>query len=241
MTARTGTTDYYRLLGVSPHATLAEVRAAYRRKVRLSHPDLVANRGHDVRQAATEMTALLNEAYFCLSDRDRRAAYDHNSITPPKSAWETPRTHRDTTASPGRRTRRPTRRVRDLATVSLGGIVLPLLLLVWAMGVFGIPRASSSAVIAAICVGVIAATTWLLISSRLLRRTEDSTRIGAAWTQLMRGLGWTFIGGGVVVLGIPAVAGILTLIGVIASPILGLAFIALILSRFDSKGGEAHE
>jgi curved DNA-binding protein CbpA len=87
MTNSAGTTgDHYRLLGISPDATRAEIRAAYRGKVRLFHPDLVAGKTEDARQAATEMTAQLNNAYECLSNPSRRAAYDTSNRADTASA-----------------------------------------------------------------------------------------------------------------------------------------------------------
>lgn len=248
MTTSPGTTaDYYRLLGVSPDATREELRAAYRYRVRLHHPDLVAGKGETVRQAATEMTALLNEAYSCLSDPDRRADY-HTGNRAGTTAARTSTGHRETdftppprpdsTSSPrGRWIRRPERRLRDLTTIGLGGIVLPLLILAWTVSHFPVPTSANPALVASTCAGVIAATTWVLISSRLMRQPRRLARTGVAWAHLMRWSGWILIGGCAVVLGIPAVAGVLTVIGVIASPILGLVLIALISARFDSKAG----
>jgi len=73
-TARTD--DYYRILGIGPEAGHEEMRAAYRAKLRLWHPDLVAGATEDLRLAATEMTARLNEAYGCLNDPARGTAHE---------------------------------------------------------------------------------------------------------------------------------------------------------------------
>jgi hypothetical protein len=242
------TTDYYRLLGVSPDATHEELRAAYRGKVRLCHPDLVADEGEEVRQAATEMTTLLNEAYLCLSDPDRRASYDTGNRVDTTSVGRPSTGHRDADFTPPHRpdptsslrglwTRRPERRVRDLTTISLGGIVLPLLVLAWTLSQFPAPTPANPALVASACAGVVAATTWVLTSSRLMRQPDRLARIGVTWAHLMRWSGWILVGSCAVVLGIPAVAGLLTVIAVIASPILGLVLIALISARFDSKDG----
>lgn len=247
MTATTGTTnDYYHLLGVGPDATHEELRAAYRGKVRLYHPDLVADKGEAVWQAATEMTALLNEAYVCLSDPDRRAAYDKSNPVGTTSAGRPSTGHRQTDFTPpprpdptspprGRGVRRRRRRLRDLTTISLGGIVLPLLVLAWTLSNFPVPAAANPALAASACAGVVAATIWVLAASRLMRQPDRLSRVGATWARLMRWSGWILIACCAALLAIPAMAGALTLIGVIASPILGLVLIAMISARLDSK------
>ncbi len=60
---------HYERLGVSPTASAAEIRAAYRRLARQHHPDA---RGG---QHSTEMAAI-NEAWRVLSDPVRRVRYD---------------------------------------------------------------------------------------------------------------------------------------------------------------------
>jgi molecular chaperone DnaJ len=60
---------HYELLGVMPHATLVEIREAYRAQARIWHPD------RSGAQSADKM-ARLNEAYRILSDPGRRAIYD---------------------------------------------------------------------------------------------------------------------------------------------------------------------
>jgi hypothetical protein len=62
--------DYYKLLGVKSGASSAEIKSAYRRLARKSHPDL----NPDTR-AAREF-ALLSKAYHVLSDPQERAYYD---------------------------------------------------------------------------------------------------------------------------------------------------------------------
>jgi curved DNA-binding protein CbpA len=58
----------YERLGITPDASAAEIRAAYRRLAQEVHPD------HG--RASLDEMALLNDAYVILRDPDRRAAYD---------------------------------------------------------------------------------------------------------------------------------------------------------------------
>jgi hypothetical protein len=60
---------HYEVLGVAVSATTAEIRAAYRAKARVWHPDRL-------RSGSTAEMARLNEAYHVLSDQGRRAVYD---------------------------------------------------------------------------------------------------------------------------------------------------------------------
>ena len=62
--------DYYRILGVKTTASQAEIKSAYRKLARKSHPDLNHNS-----QAARDFT-LLSKAYHTLSDPQERAYYD---------------------------------------------------------------------------------------------------------------------------------------------------------------------
>lgn len=66
-----GTTDHYQALGVPPHASADEIRAAYRRLMREHHPD---HRPGDT--DAEETARRLNAAWQVLGDSARRAAYD---------------------------------------------------------------------------------------------------------------------------------------------------------------------
>jgi hypothetical protein len=148
-------------------------------------------------------------------------------FTPP------PRREQPTSPSRGNRTRRSDHRARDLATISLGGIALPLLALIWASGFLPVPTPANPSLFAALSAGVVAATTWFLTSSRLMRQPERLTRVGVIWGQLMRWSGWALLAGCAVVLGIPAVT--LALIAVIAAPILGFVVTAIVISLFDTQ------
>ena len=75
-------TDPYRTLGVDRTATREEIARAYRRLAKLHHPDAGA-------QPSATM-ARINEAWYVLSDRTRRARWDlvHGVVAPPH--WSAP-------------------------------------------------------------------------------------------------------------------------------------------------------
>ena len=62
--------DYYKTLGVSKDATAADIKKAYRKLARQSHPDV--NKGADASKKFKEV----NEANEVLSDPDKRKRYD---------------------------------------------------------------------------------------------------------------------------------------------------------------------
>ena len=83
-------TDYYAVLGIERTASAEDVRAAYRRAARASHPDL-----HPGDQTAAERFKLVQLAYDVLGDPARRAEYDAPRFLPPASptsnrAWRRP-------------------------------------------------------------------------------------------------------------------------------------------------------
>lgn len=84
---------YYTILGVESSADDAAIRVAYRKLMRLYHPDV--NRAEE----AAAQAQSINEAYACLRDPDERAAYDRQRAAPRSSArpnftagqWSPPR------------------------------------------------------------------------------------------------------------------------------------------------------
>ncbi|MDI1245956.1 MAG: J domain-containing protein [Rhodoferax sp.] len=64
--------DHYSALGLSPSATLADVKKAYRQQAALHHPDRNPGVG------AAARFRLVQTAYEVLSDPDKRQAYDDN-------------------------------------------------------------------------------------------------------------------------------------------------------------------
>ena len=67
------TPDYYTILEVTPPASQAEIKRAYRRLARQYHPDLN-------QQALDQHIKQLNQAYKVLGNPTRRAAYDAHRL-----------------------------------------------------------------------------------------------------------------------------------------------------------------
>lgn len=63
--------DYYSILDIPRDADEQTIKSAFRRKARVYHPDVNANKAE-----ATEKFKEINEAYTVLSDPDKRARYD---------------------------------------------------------------------------------------------------------------------------------------------------------------------
>ncbi len=64
--------DHYAALGVSPAASLAELKKAYRQLAAIHHPD------RNPAPNAAARFQLVQEAYDILSDDSKREAYDNN-------------------------------------------------------------------------------------------------------------------------------------------------------------------
>jgi uncharacterized membrane protein YkvA (DUF1232 family) len=64
--------NYYELLGIDAQANSAEIKQAYRNKLKEWHPDKNLDRLIE----AEETTKILNQAFYTLSDPDRRRQYD---------------------------------------------------------------------------------------------------------------------------------------------------------------------
>ncbi|CAK9070263.1 unnamed protein product [Durusdinium trenchii] len=75
--------SYYELLDISRDATAAEIHRAYKKKALQHHPD--KNPGQVAE--ATELFKAIGEAYLCLRDPAKRAAYDYDLDN--KSTWST--------------------------------------------------------------------------------------------------------------------------------------------------------
>lgn len=68
---------HYEVLGVPRNATDAQIKRAYQRKVQVAHPD---------REGGSAAAMLpIQEAYDCLSDGAKRAAYDADDSMPEES------------------------------------------------------------------------------------------------------------------------------------------------------------
>ena len=59
----------YEILGLPPSASVAEIKAAYRKRVKECHPDLFAGMDQQARELAERWTKALNAAYVTLNPR----------------------------------------------------------------------------------------------------------------------------------------------------------------------------
>lgn len=74
--------DLYAVLGLDRNADSEAIRRRYKQLAKQFHPDL------NPAPEAVERMKALNDAYFVLGDRERRAAYD--SLSGPDLWWEGP-------------------------------------------------------------------------------------------------------------------------------------------------------
>ncbi|MCC6647079.1 MAG: J domain-containing protein [Polyangiaceae bacterium] len=122
--------DLYAVLGVTSVATQAEVRAAYRRLARTTHPDLAGD-------AAAERMKLVNLAAAILLDPGARARYD--ALRAPSPRWNgyfpperpsSPRPSRPAWTGPVRAPaslRRPSASMRELVVGLAAALSITLL------------------------------------------------------------------------------------------------------------------
>jgi len=89
--------DLYEILGVTRKATAAEIKSAYRRRARRSHPDQQPDDPE-----AGKMLRELNLAYSVLSNQKKRALYDQYGAASLKPDFQPPTS---TSSAPSRRTR----------------------------------------------------------------------------------------------------------------------------------------
>ena len=90
-------TDLYAVLGLTPQATQAEIRRAYRTLMRQNHPDTrPLDSPADTASATTALQQAI-AAYTVLGDPARRVGYDHGTIArnasmpiPVREAWRFP-------------------------------------------------------------------------------------------------------------------------------------------------------
>ena len=74
--------DFYKILGVRPNATLAEIKRAYREKAKLLHPDLTGNSSSQ--NAFNEVV----QAYRVLSDIRQRSIFDESFFIKIKRSYK---------------------------------------------------------------------------------------------------------------------------------------------------------
>ena len=74
--------DFYKILGVRPNATLAEIKRAYREKAKLLHPDLSGD--PTLRDAFSEVA----QAYRVLSDARQRSIFDESFFIKIKRSYK---------------------------------------------------------------------------------------------------------------------------------------------------------
>ena len=73
---RSKTKDYYKVLGLPRDADEVQIKGAYRKMVKLHHPDKAHKLGITKDDAEKKM-ASVNEAYEVLSDPELKERYDH--------------------------------------------------------------------------------------------------------------------------------------------------------------------
>ncbi|KAA1468173.1 DnaJ-domain-containing protein [Dentipellis sp. KUC8613] len=77
--------DYYSILNIPQTASTEEVRQAYRKESLRTHPDRQANASPEEKKKSTEKFQAVADAYYVLSDPQRRKEYDDLYKTRSKS------------------------------------------------------------------------------------------------------------------------------------------------------------
>jgi curved DNA-binding protein CbpA len=72
--------DHYATLQVRASASAEEIEQAYRRLVRLHHPDLLQGASPDARRHAEDLLKRINRAHGVIGDRERRRDYDRQRL-----------------------------------------------------------------------------------------------------------------------------------------------------------------
>lgn len=72
---RSKTKDYYKVLGLTRDADELQIKSAYRKMVKLHHPDKAHKQGI-TKEVAEKKMATINEAYEVLSDPELKQRYD---------------------------------------------------------------------------------------------------------------------------------------------------------------------
>ncbi|KAI0012411.1 DnaJ domain-containing protein [Xylariaceae sp. FL0662B] len=72
---RSKTKDYYKILGVAHDADERQIKSAYKKLMKVHHPDKAAQQGMSKEEAEKKMAGI-NEAYEVLSDPELRARFD---------------------------------------------------------------------------------------------------------------------------------------------------------------------
>ena len=67
--------NYYHILGITPNASKAEIKTAYKHLAKLYHPDK-----HSGNLKYEEQFKLINEAYQTLSNNTKKLSYDWNNF-----------------------------------------------------------------------------------------------------------------------------------------------------------------
>lgn len=73
--------DYYNVLNIPKEASTEDIRQAYRKESLKTHPDRLVRASTEEKKAATEKFQAVADAYYVLSDPQRRREYDKLSAS----------------------------------------------------------------------------------------------------------------------------------------------------------------